>query len=350
MTPIRTETHPSRRDFLGYVSTAGVVAGAIATGTAASSIAADPLPTTQPAPDWAKIRGFNYQPSFGSTAVEIWIDKFDPAVVERELGLGRRYFPGMNTVRLWLSHDAFIKNPKQFSKNFEATLRSCRKHEIKAIPTLFNNWHSVPDFGGISQEMIGYWFSGFGQKGESANYVFRPYLEAMFGGHASDTRILAWDLCNEPFNSGTADTYAPWLRHTYGLAKKLGAKQPIGVSVGPSAGHLSHVEPCSDVLMIHPYFASKHKWDEIKAFSAKHNKPLLATETCWGSLDDGARVAIVRKRSRYAHASECRIPRPCAPRELRGRSAPPTVWTGQFGRIHGLHQHGRLTACRPWRF
>ena len=243
---------------------------------------------------YAHVRGFNYQPSFGSTGVEIWIDKFDAAAVDRELGLARRYFPGMNTVRLWLSHDAYIKNPRRFSENFEATLACCQKYGIKAIPTLFNNWHSVPDFGGISQEMIGYWFKNYGRNGESPGYVFRPYLEAMFKDHASDTRILAWDLCNEPFNSGDAGSYVPWLQHTYKLAKTLGAKQPVGVSVGASVGHLKHVEPFSDILMIHPYFASNCDWKALKAFAAEHKKPLLATETCWGSLDDAARVATVR--------------------------------------------------------
>ena len=30
------------------------------------------------------------------------------------------------------------------------------------------------------------------------------------------------------------------------------------------------------------------------AFAAKVNKPLIATETCWGALDDEKRVEIVR--------------------------------------------------------
>lgn len=241
-----------------------------------------------------QVYGFNYQPSFGSTGVEIWIDKFNADTVDHELGLGRQYFPEMNTVRLWLSPDAYIKNPEQFVQNFEATLASCEKYNIKAIPTLFNNWHSVPDFGGISEEMINYWFHNYGQEGEAANYVFRPYLEAMFKDHATDDRILAWDLCNEPFNNGSAGTYVPWLQHTYNLAKTLGAEQPIGVSVAFSIGQLQLVESCSDVLMIHPYFAANNDWNALKTFADEHDKALLATETCWGSLDDAARVSIVR--------------------------------------------------------
>jgi hypothetical protein len=241
---------------------------------------------------WAQVRGFNYQPSFGRTGVEIWIDRFDAATVDRELGLGRKYFPGMNTVRLWLSHDAYLKNPTQFSGNFEAVLKVCERHKLVAVPTLFNNWHSIPDFGGISSEMINYWFINFGQNGQSPNYVFRPYLEALFKAHASDPRILAWDLCNEPFNNGR-EVYVEWLRHTYQTAKALGVQQPIGVSVAATVDDLRLVEPFSDVLMIHPYFAPQVGWDALQAFAREKGKPLLATECCWGSLDDTRRVEII---------------------------------------------------------
>ena len=141
--------------------------------------------------------------------------------------------------------------------------------------------------------MIGYWFAGFGNKGEAANYVFRPYLEAMFKDHASDPRILAWDMCNEPFQqrsgsvSGLVEAYLQ-------TRKKLGATQPIGVSVGADAGSLQLVETCSDVLMIHPYFAVSQDWKSLKAFSQKHGKALLATECCWGAINDAKRTAIIR--------------------------------------------------------
>ena len=215
-------------------------------------------------------------------------------VVDRELGLGRQYFPKMNAVRLWLSHDAFIKDPKQFAQNFESTLKSCDKYGTRAIPTLFNNWHSIPDFGGISMEMIDYWFTSFGQKGEAPNYVFRPFLEAMFKDHASDPRILAWGSVQRALQQRRATLYLPWLAHTYKLGKDFGAKQPIGVSVGAAVGHLQLVNHVSDVLMIHPYFATNCDWNSLKAFSLKNGKSLLATECCWGALDDAKRVELIR--------------------------------------------------------
>jgi hypothetical protein len=217
--------------------------------------------------DYKAIKGFNYQPSYGRTAVEIWIDRFDSEVIQRELGLGRRYFPGINTVRLWLSPDAFFKDPTLFSQNFESVLTICDEFDLRTIPILFNNWHSIPDFGGICTEMINYWFGSYGKRGQDANYVFRPYLKAMFSDHGRDERILAWDMCNEPFNSGMSAIFVEWLNHTYAEGKQLGAGQPIGTSVGPELKHLRLIEPCSDILMIHPYFAASISWDKIKAFA-----------------------------------------------------------------------------------
>jgi hypothetical protein len=196
-------------------------------------------------------------------------------------------------VRLWLSFEAFLKDPQRFAGTFQTVLGTCEKYQLKALPVLFNNWHSVPDFGGISSEMIGYWFAAFGRKGEAPNYVFRPYLELLFRDHAADARILAWDLCNEPFNSGQ-DVFVEWLRHTYQLAKRLGAVQPIGVSVAASLEQLQLVQPFSDVLMIHPYFAANVAWEPLHGFAALHGKALLATECCWGALDDARRAEIVR--------------------------------------------------------
>src|SRR5688572_9315911 len=54
--------------------------------------------------DWAKIRGFNYQPSYGRTGFELW-QEFDAKIIETELARGKKYFPQMNALRWWQSWD-----------------------------------------------------------------------------------------------------------------------------------------------------------------------------------------------------------------------------------------------------
>lgn len=180
--------------------------------------------------DCSKIRGFNYQPSYGTNGFELW-QKFDGVIIDRELGFGKKYFPKMNAIRLWISWNSFNRNPEKFSGNFEATLKIADKYGLVVMPVLFNRWHdSVLDYGGI-----------------------------------------------------------------YNTCKKLGAKSPITIGIHPGQGlkGIQQIEPISDILSIHPYWTAdsppheksvyEKLLDEYVSFANEIKKPLLATETCWGS-------------------------------------------------------------------
>ena len=241
---------------------------------------------------YAYVRGFNYQPSYEATGYAIW-RYFQPDIIDTELGQGKQYFPKFNTVRLWLSFDAFVVDPNQFAANFETMLTIAHRHELRTVPTLFNNWHSVPDFGGVSEEMIKHWFGDIGSQGTADNYVFRPYLEQIVGNYAEDERILVWDLCNEPFNNGDKAVFVEWLTQTYETCKEVGANQPIGVGIQGSPEQLELVDPISDVITVHPYFATQQPLDDLVTFAQRLGKPLLVTECCWGDTDDKKRAEMV---------------------------------------------------------
>lgn len=301
----RPESHAriARRQFLA--AAAGATAAITLSHTAASLAASEPVAKVSESP-WSKIHGFNYQPSYGTSGFELW-QKFDAAVIDRELGLGKKYFPGMNGLRWWLSWDSFLRNPKRFADNFETALRLANKYQCKVMPVLFNRWHdSVLDYGGI-------YVDHFLPKASwvQRDKMFDAYLDAIVGTHKNDPRILAWDLCNEPFSYGCPPEKIPeidkaelaWLKGLYGACKKLGAAAPITVGIHPGVP-LEKVEPISDLLSIHPYFvhnqpnASKAAYekslDRDVAFAERVKKPLLSTECCWGALDDTVRVETVR--------------------------------------------------------
>lgn len=259
--------------------------------------------------DYSKIRGFNYQPSYGSSGFELW-QKFDAKTIEIELGRGKKYFPKMNAIRLWLSWDSFIRNPERFESSFDEALGIAEKYNLVVIPVLFNRWHSRElDYGGI---YIDHFLPEVSWV-QSEN-MFGPYLEMIVRRHASDPRVFAWDLCNEPFSYSCPPGKIPnivraeynWLEETYETCKRHGAEAPV--TVGIHSGHglqgIQQIEPLSDILSIHPYWTAdspaheksdyEKLLDEYVAFSAEVKKPLLATETCWGALDDKKRVAIIR--------------------------------------------------------
>jgi endo-1,4-beta-mannosidase len=258
--------------------------------------------------DTTHIKGFNYQPSFGSSGFEIW-QKFDAVVVRRELGAGKHFFPQMNMIRVWLSWDSFKRSADRFAENLEATLTIAAEYGLRVMPVLFNRWHDKAlDYGGIYIDHFLPRVSWVQQMD-----MFGPYLEKVVGAHAADPRIFAWDLCNEPFSYLCPPEEIPeivraeyaWLEGLYQTCKRLGAQAPVTVGIHPGHGvnDISQIEPISDILSIHPYWTAdspshdkavyEKQLDDYVAFAIRAGKPLLATETCWGSLDDARRVEII---------------------------------------------------------
>lgn len=295
-----------RREFLAG-SAATIIAAALPPATATAAAAGGAGWNTGFGRDWAQIHGFNYQPSYGSSGFELW-QKFDSQVIETELGRGKRYFPKINALRWWQSWHSFIRDPKRYADNFETTLQIADKFGLTVMPVLFNRWHdSTLDYGGI-------YVDHFLPK---ISWVYKPnlfdaYMKSIVGGHKDDSRILAWDLCNEPYSYGMprenmpadiVDAETAWLKGLFDSCKQLGAKAPLTVGIHPGVP-LDLVNPIADVLSIHPYWihssknankaAYEKKLDDDVAFAQQVKKPLVATECCWGSLDDAVRVESVR--------------------------------------------------------
>lgn len=261
--------------------------------------------------DYSKVRGFNYQPSYGSTSLENWFN-FDPHIVELELRRGKDYFPGFNTVRYWLSWDAYMRRPEEFKANFEKSLQIADHLGIRVIPCLFNRWHdhSGYDNGGV-------YLDNFAVPESWAYYrpKYIEYVKDIVSGHVNDPRILAWDLCNEPFSyDQITDAVKPfiqpeidWLTEMYNAIKETGDQTPVGVSIHMGT-NLDWIRDISDVLMIHPYYiceketifdpAMRARFEkrvaDACAYGKAAGKPMFVTETCWGALTDEDRVEVIR--------------------------------------------------------
>jgi hypothetical protein len=194
---------------------------------------------------------------------------------------------------------AYLHDGQRFAENFSTVLDLVGRQGLRAMPCLFNNWHSLPDFGGVSPEMIGYW------NHPSRCHVFTGYLDAIVGRHLADPRIQLWDLCNELFNGGgNPDIFVPWLRRLREHCSRIGVTAPITVGVPASIQGLELVEPFCDVLTPHCYFA-EGLWSKdeasfratvaaMAAFAGKVGKPVFAGETGWGALDDAQRTRSLR--------------------------------------------------------
>lgn len=259
----------------------------------------------------SNIRGFNYTPSYCTTGYEQWMN-FNPYVWSVEITRGKKYFPGLNMLRIWLDWDAYLHNPAGFVQNFERVMNICGNLGIDVNPTLFNRWHDFNyDFGGIYYDhLIG------------SNFMcFENYINDLVGSFKDDPRIGMWDLCNEPLNYNKNEPLCQieveWLKWIADKVRGADVKQPVTVgtwgaetSIGVGYHETTEwklngfstewVADLCDVLCFHPY----HGWrdDGLEKFcdlsvniAKKHGKPLIANETCTGSLDDNIRVQIINK-------------------------------------------------------
>lgn len=270
-------------------------------------------PAAMPTSAWSGITGFNYQPSYGSNGIELW-QKFDARTIAVELARGKRFFPRMNALRWWQSWSSFNRDPKRYARDFATTLDLAAQVGCQVLPVLFNRWHDpVLDYGGI---YIDHFYPGDRFGWVRKPDMFDAFLDTIVGPHAQDKRILAWDLCNEPFAYIQRPAEIPeivqaefrWLQGLRDHCKRLGAQAPITVGIHPDHGRagIEQIEPISDLLSIHPYWIPKpdkpdggkaeyeKQLDDYVAFATQAGKPLLCSETCWGALDDARRVEIVR--------------------------------------------------------
>ncbi len=278
------------------------------------------------------IHGFNYDGSWGTSGLDLW-QHHDHGTMAIEIARGKRYFPRWNVARWWLSEQAFQRNPNRFLANFAAGLALFAQHEILVIPLLFNRWRDpVCDFGGVALEHIVPSLSNMGAHGAQDLFAYAAtpprlqapierlhlaYLEAVVGAHKNDSRIFAWDLCNEPLMGPYVDdadspvrvAELRWLIWIYQSGKRIGATQPLTIGNYPHPTAEELTEPISDFISIHPYYiwntpdlglpvATKAQYeaylDSRVAFAQRQGKELLATETVWGAIDDAKHVEIMR--------------------------------------------------------
>lgn len=275
----------------------------------------------------SEVHGFNYDGSWGTSALDLW-QHHDHGTMAVEIARGKRYFPGWNVCRWWMSEGSFQRNPERFLANFEAGLSIFARHDILVIPLLFNRWRDpVCDFGGVSLEHVvpGLSFASdrkedlfasseedWSREPARIEKLHRAYLEAVIGAHRDDARIFCWDLCNEPLmgpyvedpNSPIRAGELQWLTWCYKTCKRIGAVQPLTIGNYPGKTVIELTEPISDIISTHPYYvwnspdADKARYeaslDDVVAFAQSKGKELLASETVWGAIDDRQHLEVMR--------------------------------------------------------
>jgi hypothetical protein len=217
----------------------------------------------------------------------------------------------MNGLRIWLAWEVFGHGSDAeraaFLDHVDQVFSICAALGQPVMPVLFNRWHGQPDFGGI---YLDHFLPDGGWAGQHFEHHWREYITAMMRRFATDPRIFAWDLCNEPYSYSFRQAPDPkwelekyetaWLTAVYEACKEGGAQAPLSVGfAGPT--EMVQYPQFSDILNFHYYWLGKDsdlpKWhrglDKAEAMRDRTGKPLISTECCWGSLDAADRVRIL---------------------------------------------------------
>jgi hypothetical protein len=246
------------------------------------------------------IVGANFLPSNAENQLEMWqADSFDPARIDLELGWAENI--GMNSMRVFLHDLLWQQDSAGFTKRIDTFLNIAAKHHIKPILVIFDSvWDPNPKLGKQQDPRPGIHNSRWVQSPGAAalkNPEEYPRLEAyvkgIVGAFANDSRILAWDIWNEPYNVHTKHDYAKLeppkkrdlvralLPKAFEWARSANPSQPLTSGLVSAVGPIKADEKLqidlSDVVSFHAYSNAK-KFRQAAVGLETYHRPILCTE------------------------------------------------------------------------
>ena len=265
--------------------------------------------TEQQANDWYAtqpwILGANYIPATAINQLEMWqAGTFDPQRIDLELGWAEGI--GMNSMRVFLHDLLWQQDAPGFRERIDTFLEIAARHHIRTLLVLFDSvWDPSPHLGPQHPPVPGVHNSGWVQS-PSATALSDPsqyprlesYVKGVVGAFARDTRILGWDVWNEPsYSDRVGGSYAALeARHkgqrvrallpkVFTWARAAGATQPLTSGVwGDSWEQAGRVSGTPLIQLQESDIISFHSYDRPAIFEAKivallrYQRPLICTE------------------------------------------------------------------------
>src|SRR5690606_30228907 len=168
------------------------------------------------------ISGANFIPSTAINQLEMWQkETFDPKTIDRDLGYAEGI--GFNTMRVYLHSLAYKADPDGFKERVDDYLEIADRHNIKTIFVFFDDvWDANPKIGKQPKPEPGTHNSGWVQdpgypasKDPSKFAALEGYVKDILSRFKDDTRILLWDLYNEPGNNGKSTSSLALLKQIF---------------------------------------------------------------------------------------------------------------------------------------
>jgi len=262
--------------------------------------------SSQKAQDWynsqAWVVGCNFTPSTAINQLEMWQEEtFDPQTIDRELGWAAGI--GMNTVRVFLHDLLWQQDSEGFLRRIEQFLVIADRHKIKPMFVLFDSvWDPYPQLGKQRPPKPHLHNSGWVQgphidilKSPEKIETLRPYVTGILERFKNDSRVLMWDLYNEPGNNNVPaySELEPQNKDELGLyllqkvfawARQVNPSQPLTAGVWKNEWHPDKADTLnkyslenSDIITFHDYSPLSRTKERVESLKP-YGRPLICTE------------------------------------------------------------------------
>lgn len=239
------------------------------------------------------ICGVNFVPSTACNTTEWWEPSvYDRETSQRELGWARA--AGFNSIRVFIQYLVWKHDPDGLKSRVDTLLSIARANGLTVMPVLFDDCtfgspkQTEPYLGRqrdpIPAMILPSWTPSPGHR-----YIDDPdewpslkaYVIDMVGAFASDERIVAWDLYNEPGNEQTGERSLPLLEASFDWARIAKPTQPLTTGIWNSEAEFEPINnvmaEISDVISFHAY-TDKNGLKATIEKHRRHERPLICTE------------------------------------------------------------------------
>lgn len=235
--------------------------------------------------DW--LVGCDYIPASAINQIEMWsADTYDRDRIVTELAAAQEL--GFNTLRVFLSSVVWQNDPEGFKSRVDDFLSICEEYGIKPLLVFLDDcWNNESEYGLQPVPVQGRHNSGWVQDPSCARRAdtttlypqLHAYVKDVMGTFKDDSRILLWDLYNEPGNTHHEVDAVPMLRHMFEWGREVNPSQPLTVGVWTDkADELNRMSlEESDIISYHSY-SKPDTHEALIKHLRMHNRPLICTE------------------------------------------------------------------------
>ncbi|MDX2005493.1 MAG: hypothetical protein SFU83_09480 [Meiothermus sp.] len=258
--------------------------------------------------------GTNFIPSTACNSTEMWqAESFDLATITRELGWARDL--GFNSIRVFLQYLLWKDDAEGLKARFERLLQIADGLGMTVMPVLFDDcvfgWpRQLDPFLGKQREpipgmILPSWTPCPGRflgSDPAERPGLRSYVQDFVGTYGRDSRVVIWDLFNEPLDAVGVGT-PEFLQQVFGWAREIEPAQPLTVCIynAFAAGNQVILEN-SDIISFHGYLQTPQLEARI-AWLQGHGRPVICTEwmarTLGGSYQEQLPVFKARQVGCY---------------------------------------------------